>query len=313
MTQLEPNNAPSPPDSQEKEHAALRPGRPVGAVLRNFGRAIVSDARTAIDPAQTSDETIAVHEFRRAMKRWRAYMRLLTPCFEEAEALRIGARDLARLLGQARDTQAALDALKDLGGPTEQLSARSFATMRDRLEERAQAEHGDAFASASRRQLRDYIERAAGTFELWALDDVEFAAIADALAITYRRGRLSRPVHWAAAEEEELHTLRRRVVEHRHQMDLVIPLWPRLGRLWADEAQRLRVRLGSHQDLAVLQGLTAPHQVLAPWRSRLMPLIEARKAEHVETSMRMSGRLYAERPRDFRRRLIALWHADCDD
>jgi hypothetical protein len=133
--------------------------------------------------------------------------------------------------------------------------------------------------------------------------------LAYSLATTYGRGRRSRPARWEEATEDEVHTLRRRVVEHRHQMELVIPLWPRLGRLWTEEAQRLRVRLGSHQDLVVLQGLTAPNQVLAPWRSRLTPVIATRQAEHVDTAMRMSGRLFAERPRDFRRRLIALWRA----
>lgn len=266
----------------------------------------MADARAAIDPAQT-DDTVAVHEFRRAMKRWRATMRLLAPCYDQADALRVGARDLTRPLGRARDTQAALDALEDLSGRGEQLSPRSVATMRDRLEARVRIEHGEAFASISRSTLRDYVERAAGTFELWPLEDVPFEAIADSLAATFRRARRSRPARSDEPTPEALHALRRRVVEHRHQMELVIPLWPRLGRVWADEAQRLRNRLGCYHDLVVLQGLCAPHQVAAPWRSRLAPLILARQADHLAASMRMSGRLFAERPRDFRRRLLALW------
>jgi hypothetical protein len=94
---------------------------------------------------------------------------------------------------------------------------------------------------------------------------------------------------------------------HRYQMELVEPLWPRFGKLWIAEAQRLRERLGSHQDLAVLAALTGPHQVLAPWRSRLAPLIAARKAAHVEASRRLAGRLFAERPKAFRRRMLGLW------
>ena len=63
-------------------------------------------------------------------------------------------------------------------------------------------------------------------------------------------------------------------------MDLVEHLWPRLGQVWAEEAQRLRNRLGACQDLAVLAATTAPHQPLAPWRSRLMPLIDERRGAH---------------------------------
>ena len=108
---------------------------------------------------------------------------------------------------------------------------------------------------------------------------------------------------------EELHDLRRRVVAHRYQMELVEPLWPKLGRLWVAEAQRLRDRLGAFQDLSMLQGFTAPHQPLAPWRSRLTPLIATRQAAHAKVAQRIGGRLFAERPRAFRKRLEALWES----
>lgn len=117
------------------------------------------------------------------------------------------------------------------------------------------------------------------------------------------------PDNWVDADPEHLHDLRRRVVEHRHQMDLVEPLWPRLGKVWAEEAQRLRSRLGSCQDLGVLAQFTAPHQPLAPWRSRLSPLIEARKNAHLKSAQRLAGRLFAEKPKAFRRRIAALWSA----
>ena len=117
------------------------------------------------------------------------------------------------------------------------------------------------------------------------------------------------PSAWAQAEDDDLHELRQRVVEHRYQMELVGPLWPRLGKLWVAEAQRLRERLGSHRDLSLLAQATAPHQLLAPWRSRLQPAIEARKAAHAAAAQRLAARLFAERPKAFRRRIAALWDA----
>ena len=107
-----------------------------------------------------------------------------------------------------------------------------------------------------------------------------------------------------------LHDLRRRVVAHRYQMELVEPLWPKFGRVWVAEAQRLRDRLGAHQDLSMLLAFTAPHQVLAPWRSRLTPLIAERQAAHAKASSRIAGRMLAEKPRAFRRRIEALWKAE---
>jgi anti-sigma-K factor RskA len=98
-------------------------------------------------------------------------------------------------------------------------------------------------------------------------------------------------------------------VVHRYQMELVEPLWPRLTKLWVAEAQRLRERLGAHHDLTTLAALVAPHQPLARWRSRLAPLIAAREASHVKAAARVAGRLFAEKPRAFRRRLEALWES----
>jgi len=106
-----------------------------------------------------------------------------------------------------------------------------------------------------------------------------------------------------------LHKLRQRVVVHRYQMEIVEPLWPRYFRLWVGEAQRLRDRLGEHQDLTVLTRLTAAHQPLARWRSRLLPAIAACQKDHIENAMRHAGRLFAEKPGAFQRRLEKLWQA----
>jgi hypothetical protein len=59
----------------------------------------------------------------------------------------------------------------------------------------------------------------------------------------------------------------------------------------------------------VLSNFTAPHQPLAPWRSRLTPAIETRHAAHLKNAARLSGRLFAEKPKAFRRRIAALWNA----
>src|ERR1041385_6667552 len=100
-------------------------------------------------------------------------------------------------------------------------------------------------------------------------------------------------------------------------MEGVEPLWPKFGKLWVAEAQRLRDRLGAFQDLSVLLGFTAPHGArpprrrprappgafqdlsvllgftaphgaLAPWRSRLTPLIDARRASHAKAAQRIA-------------------------
>jgi len=74
-----------------------------GAADASFGdglaaaaRAIIADGRHALtDPELTGPE--AVHEVRKALKRWRALLRLLArPLGEQADQLRTEARELMR-------------------------------------------------------------------------------------------------------------------------------------------------------------------------------------------------------------------------
>src|SRR5260370_8598587 len=94
-----------------QEKPALRPSVAVGEALRGVARDILAEARAAIEDSTRSDAD-AVHDFRRAMKRWRALLRLVEPFLgEEARRLRDEARDLAHALTGARNAQSALDAL----------------------------------------------------------------------------------------------------------------------------------------------------------------------------------------------------------
>ena len=162
------------------------------------------------------------------------------------------------------------------------------------------------FSKDMREKLSKYLDYATLSLDRWPMHEIAFDTVADAITATYRRGRQLVPEDWRDPDSEHLHDLRRRVVEHRHQMDLMEHLWPRLGQVWAEEAQRLRNRLGACQDLAVLVNLCAPHQPLAPWRSRLAPLIAARRVTHLKNASRLAGRIYAEKPKAFRKRIAAL-------
>jgi CHAD domain-containing protein len=283
------------------------PGIATGAeVLRGMPEDVLGQAQKALQDPDLSDATV-VHDFRKAMKRWRAMLRLLEPFLGEGGvALQTEARDLARSLAGARDVRAAMDALADLP-PVPSLSERSRRTIRERLEHLGTNAEINSIATATRERLTSALGYATQAAQRWPLERIGFHDIADELARSYRRSRDAIPSDWLAASARDLHELRKRVVTHRHQMELVVPLWPRLGKLWVNEAQRLRDRLGHHQDLDVLARLSAPRQPLAPWRSRLLPLIAARQRAHVIASARLAGRLFAEKPRAFRRRLLALW------
>ena len=280
-----------------------------GDGLATAARSIIADGRQALADRELSDPE-TVHEVRKALKRWRALLRLLArPLGDQADQMRSEARELMRAIAGARDAQAALDALSDLRKSDLPFSPTSAETIRTRLTELRDAAEAKSFTRSMRDRLSRYFDYATLSLERWPLKAIDFDIATDGLTSTYRRARQLVPDSWSDADAEHLHDLRRRVVEHRHQMDLVEPLWPRLGKVWAEEAQRLRNQLGSCQDLAVLNSFTEPHQPLAPWRSRLTPLIDARREAHLKSAARLAGRLFAEKPKAFRRRIAALWSA----
>jgi CHAD domain-containing protein len=290
------------------EKPAVRPDIAVGGALRAVARDILSEARAALDDPAKSD-AVAVHDYRKALKRWRALLRLLEPFLgDEGRELRAQARDSARELAGARDAQSGLDALADLLDAGTPLSPRTVAAMRGRLDDIRLGAEAATLTQAVRARLIIALEIADRAINAWPLDDIAFTELARELTENYRRARDDAPSEdWRSVPPDVLHDLRSRVVAHRYQMELIEPLWPKFGRLWVAEAQRLRDRLGAFQDLSVLQGFTAPHQPLAPWRSRLGPLIATRQAAHAKAAQRMAGRLFAERPRAFRKRIEALW------
>jgi CHAD domain-containing protein len=280
---------------------------PAARALASLLRDIVASARLPLDALDMTD-AVAIHDFRKAFKRWRALMRLIGPVIgEEAEALRVEARDLAREMATARDSQAALVALADLGEEVPGLSPRSRATIEGRLTQTGAAAEAAILTPALKLRIRDLLNRAAAAVERWPTGHFDCDAATRRLTATYRKVRESEPEDWATAPPDALHRLRQRIVEHRYQMELMESAWPKLMKLWISESQRLRDRLGAHQDLHVLARLTGPHQPLAHWRSKLTAPIAQRQAAHVAAARRLAGRLFAEKPKAFRDRLAALW------
>jgi CHAD domain-containing protein len=286
---------------------ALQPRLAVGESLRAVAKDMLAEARFAITSPSHSDGE-AVHDFRRAMKRWRALLRLIAPFLAEGGvALRREARDLARALGGARDAQSALDALDDLAAHGGALSLRSIATIRGRIEAMRQAAERNILTAEMRARLMQALARAESFVAQWPLSDLTFADVAQRLTRHYRSARRAVPMDWPHATGEDLHELRKRVVNHRYQMEVVAPLWPRFGRMWVGEAQRLRERLGKHHDLYLLSRLAEPRRELAPWRARLSAAIAARMNDHVAAARRIAARLFVDKPAGFRRRLDAIW------
>lgn len=287
----------------------LRPQEAVGQALREIAHHILAAARTAIEDRQRV-EAVAVHDFRASMKSWRGFLRLVEPHLDAEDGRwRTEARDLARMLAGTRDVQAALDAIADAERHTasHRLSTQSWHTLAAKLEAVRSSGETTSLTPSLRKRMSAALDRADARVEQWPLDDIAFSDVAESLSVGYRRARHLIPEDWRAASAHDLHELRQRVVVHRYQMEVVDPLWPRLGETWVRQAQKLRNQLGAYQDLVVLSRFAEPHQPLARWRSRLQSVVVQRQAEHVASARRIAARLFAEKPSAFRKRLESMW------
>src|SRR5262245_39329188 len=124
-----------------------------GDGLAAAARAIISDGRQALADPELSDPE-AVHEVRKALKRWRALLRLLArPLGEQADQMRSEARELMRAIAGARDAQAALDALSDLRKSDLPFSPKSTETIRSRLTELRDKAEAKSFTKTMRDRL----------------------------------------------------------------------------------------------------------------------------------------------------------------
>jgi CHAD domain-containing protein len=292
--------------------ATIHPRNAIGHAIAKIAHQILGDARGSLRDSTKSDAAV-IHDFRRAMKRWRAFLRLLAVILgDESRRLRTEARDRARELARSRDAQSALDALADLRkmppprglkpSPLHDKIAALLKANREKIETAA-------LNAKVRARLLFALDTATVSVDHWPIKALTFEKILDRLTADYRRARRATPSDWSRAGPEALHEFRQRVVVHRYQMELLGPLWPRMGRAWIREAQRLRGQLGKIQDLDVLAGFTAPGEPLAKWRSRLLPVIARRQADHAAAAKLCASRLFAETPKAFRRRFEALWKA----
>lgn len=308
MPQADPDSAAEAVDSASARPAAA-PTRLAAGLEHAHAEAVAA--------LGLSDPVAAVHDLRKAFKRLRALLRLVEGAGERkaAHAARRARRELAeaaRRLALARDAAARADAMDDL------VAKAGLATAARRAAERALAgsapalhEEGlGAHRAALESRLADLAVELPRLGE--ALDDEALvAALADEYGRARRAGRAADP-----ADGESLHELRKDVIAQRYQMELVGALWPALGALWVSELQRLRDKLGKHQDLAVLRALVEARPLRAgrppAWRTALLDAVAARQEKLARSSLRLHARLFAEKPKAFRRRLSAYMSAVSD-
>jgi CHAD domain-containing protein len=282
----------------------LKESEPLPEAIGRAARGRIDHAIDELLGKTDSTPVEAVHEARKDMKKLRALLRLARGELGDRTFARENAcfRDAARELAGARDSDVMLETLAGLPN----LPAAEVRELRVRIEADRERDCGGGDREAAAGSAVAMLKEARGRVGDWPLERDSFDALAKGLDKTYRRGRRALE---AAREErtvESLHEWRKRVKDLWYHHTLLRSVWPPVMEAAGDEAHALSDRLGDDHDLAVLAAWVEENGGAGP---EFIEAVEARRSELQAEAFALAGRVYAEKPKAFRKRMKGLWAA----
>ncbi len=252
-------------------------------------------------PGRDEQAPERVHGVRKTLKEARAITRLFRPSLGEPARVTIAALAVVRRrVGRARDLDVMEARLARLALPSQIAAPLIEAIGRDRVA--ASRAHGGFVTSASRSQLNAIVKRLEG----WDLQGLQYTDIVDAVARTYRQGRMRGRIAFATDDPPALHALRARVVDLRYQVATLSPAWPGVLKAQSEELNALRDTLGDFNDLYVLGAFATERATLAPAAlAAFIAGLEVKQERLIRRAESEFDRLFAETPGAFAVRLSA--------
>ena len=285
-------------------------------VAEGMRRIALGRAEKALDELASTDQgdlAAAIHEARKDLKKMRALLRLIRVELGEdlfrSETSRY--RDAGRRLSRTRDAEVKLETLSALGDrfgdglPT--LAARQWrATLERERNEVGDTAHGETAGQID--AAGEAIEEGRVRIPSWPLETDDWSLVGPGLARSYERGRRAMKRTLADPRVENVHEWRKRAKDLWYQLRIVADAWPGLLDAAAEQAHELTDLLGDHHDLAVLaEDLAGRDEIGA--KGGFGDAIERRQEELLAAALELGERLYAEKPKAFRRRLKRYWLA----
>jgi CYTH domain-containing protein/CHAD domain-containing protein len=313
-----------PPETRKRDDVSMEIAAPVESrayrlrededTATGMRRVILGRLDKAAERLREADDgdafTEAIHGARKDLKKARAALRLIrAELGAEFKAENRALRDAGRLLSASRDAEVKLATLESLvEGDEGDEPPGATALWREALvadRDRIVGDEGDQIERAVAA-----IEAVAGRAPAWKIRHDGWKLLAPGLDTAYREGHeafISLP---AAPTFEAVHELRKRGKDLWYQVRLLRDAWPSVLEATAAEIHDFTDLLGDHHDLAVLAAdLDRREQVDPAHRETLRALIEARQTSLLADALGAGERVYAEKPKAFRRRLRAYWRA----
>lgn len=244
-----------------------------------------------------------VHETRKHLKKARAALRLAAGEIERDVWKREDRclRKVGRLISEVRDAEVRLQTVRQL---------REFAKGRKRsfreTEELLAFELDNFLAAFSEwpEEAKQRLTQSLDRIRAWPLNDLHCKQLRQCVQTTYRRGRKALEAAVQKTSTKNLHTFRKRAKELWYQLRILRPLAPAVFRELNDELKTIGEYLGQVHDLAfVAERLSSIGSAHKQGDRILNALVDSRAKELERTAIALGERFYAERPRQFARRI----------
>lgn len=287
--------------------------KPKEDVAEGVRRIAAGRAAKAVERLAELDEeslATAIHGARKDLKKLRALLRLIRKDLgrETFKVENCRYRDAGRLLSGSRDAEVKLETLRSLRDGFEDDPPPGTALLWEQALERERDEiaaGGDGAASID--EAAHLIEQGRERTGSWQLRD-SWKLLEPGLAKTYRDGRQAMTRALGDPSAENVHRWRKRAKDLWYQLRIVREAWPPLLDTTIDQAHELTELLGDHHDLAMLDEDLRSRGDLGE-REPFEAAISKCQEELIEAAGELGRRIYAEKPKAFRRRLKRYWIA----
>jgi CHAD domain-containing protein len=282
------------------------------AILR-CAREQLDHAVNELSHGMDDDPVGAVHSARKAVKKERSLLRLargsMSPKQRRRENRALG--EAARGLSGVRDADVMIETMAQLSDRfAGQLPESAFGAIVGQLERDRDAHRSQRNDSVRAGQSELELAAVRRRMDDWRLKHSGWNAIESGLLRAYRDGRQAFAHARRDPSLETMHTWRKRVKDLWYQERLLAPACGPAISGHVKDAHRLADLLGDDHDLGVLrQNMTRGELAVPVDLDAVTGLIDHRRLELQAEAIHIGQRVYAEKPKAFRRRMRRSWNA----
>jgi CHAD domain-containing protein len=290
----------------------LQTGENAAAGVRRIAGGRAEKALERLRGADGPELAAAIHGARKDLKKLRALLRLVRDELGgkafEAEDRRY--RDAGRLLSGSRDAEVKLETLRVLRREAGDLPDEAAERWAGELETERDELAASVVGAAESRVGEAAAAIAAGreAIAAWSLETGSWGLVGPGLSRAYRQGREAMARTLADPSAENVHEWRKRAKDLWYQLRILRQAWPGPLGATVEQAHDLTELLGHHHDLAVLTADLDNRAELGE-RGAFEAAIRQRQGELLDAAFGIGRRLYAEKPKAFRRRFKRYWLA----